>query len=471
MKNIIRQEKVNVAIREEIYAKLAEILKYSVTDQELKEKIDDFHENDIAEVLELLSKDERIRIYKALDEEKLSEILSYADDAEPFIDEMDSVKASHIIETMDADDAVDVLEKMDDDKRKSLFSLMNEDAKEDISLIKSFDDDEVGSLITTNFIKVNKNSTIKQAMKALVSQAAENDNISTIYAVDENDTYYGAVDLKDLILAREKDNFDDIIVTSYPFIYGNEKTDQCINAIKDYYEDSFPVLDEKRHIIGVITFEDIMELIDDEMGDDYAKLAGLTAEEDLNETLFESMKKRVPWLIVLLGLGLVVSSVVGIFEGVVSQLAIVVCFQSLILDMAGNVGTQSLAVTIRVLTDENLNKKELLGLIIKETKIGFSNGLLLGMLAFVSIGLYIWIFKSKAVHFAYAVSGCIGFSLMVAMMISSFTGTIIPIFFKSVKIDPAVASGPLITTVNDLVAVISYYGLVWVLLINFMHLA
>ena len=115
---------------------------------------------------------------------------------------------------------------------------MNEDAKEDISLIKSFDDDEVGSLITTNFIKVNKNSTIKQAMKALVSQAAENDNISTIYAVDENDTYYGAVDLKDLILAREKDNFDDIIVTSYPFIYGNEKTDQCINAIKDYYEDS-----------------------------------------------------------------------------------------------------------------------------------------------------------------------------------------------------------------------------------------
>lgn len=471
MKNIIRQEKVNVAIREEIYAKLAEILKNSVTDQELKEKIDDFHENDIAEVLELLSKDERSRIYKALDEEKLSEILSYADDAEPFIDEMDNVKASHIIETMDADDAVDVLEKMDDDKRKSLISLMNEDAKEDISLIKSFDDDEVGSLITTNFIKVNKNSTIKQAMKALVSQAAENDNISTIYAVDENDTYYGAVDLKDLILAREKDNFDDIIVTSYPFIYGDEKTDQCINAIKDYYEDSLPVLDRERHIIGVITLDDVVELIDDEMGEDYAKLAGLTAEEDLNETLFESMKKRVPWLIVLLGLGLVVSSVVGIFEGVVSQLAIVVCFQSLILDMAGNVGTQSLAVTIRVLTDENLNKKELLGLIIKETKVGFSNGMLLGALAFVSIGLYIWLFKSKGISFAYAVSGCIGFSLMVAMMISSFTGTIIPIFFKSIKIDPAVASGPLITTVNDLVAVISYYGLVWLLLINVMNLA
>ena len=207
------------------------------------------------------------------------------------------------------------------------------------------------------------------------------------------------------------------------------------------------------------------------MGEDYAKLAGLTAEEDLQEPLKESMKKRMPWLIILLGLGMVVSSVVGIFEKVVTNLPIIMCFQSLILDMAGNVGTQSLAVTIRVLMDESLTGRQKLELVLKEMKIGLCNGGVLGILSFVLIGLYIWLFKGKTLVFAYAVSGCIGFSLLLAMLISSAVGTCIPLFFKKIHIDPAVASGPLITTVNDLVAVISYYGLSWIFLIEMLHLA
>ena len=145
--------------------------------------------------------------------------------------------------------------------------------------------------------------------------------------------------------------------------------------MKDYAEDSIPVLDENDEILGVITSQDIVEVVDDEMGDDYAKLAGLTAEEDLKEPLKESMKKRLPWLIILLGLGMVVSSVVGIFEKVVTALPIIMCFQSLILDMAGNVGTQSLAVTIRVLMDENLTGTQKFKLVAKEMKVGFFNGL------------------------------------------------------------------------------------------------
>ena len=140
------------------------------------------------------------------------------------------------------------------------------------------------------------------------------------------------------------------------------------------------------------------------MGDDYAKLAGLTAEEDLKEPLKESMKKRLPWLIILLGLGMVVSSVVGIFEKVVTALPIIMCFQSLILDMAGNVGTQSLAVTIRVLMDESLTGKQKLELVWKEMRIGLCNGGLLGILSFALIGLYIYLFKGKTLLFSYAVS-------------------------------------------------------------------
>ena len=194
------------------------------------------------------------------------------------------------------------------------------------------------------------------------------------------------------------------------------------------------------------------------MGDDYAKLGGLTGEEDLHEPLKTSLKKRLPWLIILLFLGMGVSSVVGLFESVVSQVALIVCFQSLILDMAGNVGTQSLAVTIRVLMDEKLTGRQKLGLVFKEMRVGFFSGLLLGLLALVFIGLYVWLLKGKPLFYALCISGCAGAALVLSMVLSSLVGTAVPMFFKKIHVDPAVASGPLITTVNDLVAVIAYYG-------------
>ena len=265
-------------------------------------------------------------------------------------------------------------------------------------------------------------------------------------------------------------DFESLITTSYPYVYAEEKTEECIEELKDYSEDSIPVLDNANKLLGVITAQDIVEAVDEEMGDDYAKLAGLTAEEDLNEPFIDSVKKRMPWLILLLFLGLLVSSVVGIFESVVSQITLVVCFQSLILDMAGNVGTQSLAVTIRVLMDENLSGAQQLKLVFKEMRVGFTNGMILGVLSFIFVGAYIFIAKAKSLMFAFSVSGCIGISLVVAMVVSSFVGTAVPIFFKKIKVDPAVASGPLITTINDLVAVVAYYGIVWVLLINTLSL-
>lgn len=212
------------------------------------------------------------------------------------------------------------------------------------------------------------------------------------------------------------------------------------------------------------------EAVDDEISNDYAKMTGLTSEEDITESTWESMKKRLPWLIALLFLGMGVSTVVGAFENVVAILPIVICFQSLILDMAGNVGTQSLAVTIRVLMDEELKTKDKVALVVKEAKVGFCNGLLLGVLTLLLLGLYIAFLKGYAIKEAFLISGCVGISLVLSMVISSLVGTLVPLFFNKIKIDPAVASGPLITTINDLVAVITYYGLAWVLLIQAMHI-
>lgn len=449
---------------------LTDILRSNAPDDYIREKFEDYHENDIADILEDLTPEERKKLYRILGDELTSEIFAYVEDVGKYIEEMDAEKAADIIESMDADDAVDVLDELDDGKSEEIFQLMNEDAREDVKLIHSYDEDEIGSRMTTNFIEIQRGFTIRQAMRELVTQAAENDNISTLYVSDTDGTFYGAIDLKDLIIAREYMNLEDLIQTSYPYVYAKENIDECIEELKDYSEDSIPVLDNDKHIIGVITSQDIVEVVDEEMGDDYAKLAGLTAEEDLQEPLRESIKKRMPWLIALLFLGLLVSSVVGIFEKVVAELTLIVCFQSLILDMAGNVGTQSLAVTIRVLMDEDISGKEKFQLIAKEMKIGFCNGTILGILSFICIGIFIAVVKGKGFYFGFAVSGCIGVALLVAMVISSMVGTVIPIFFHKIKIDPAVASGPLITTVNDLVAVVTYYGMAWLLLIDVLHL-
>lgn len=442
------------------------ILRSGADSKTLNDRLSDYHDNDIAEAFEQLNENERKALYPVLGAERISEIFSYIEDPDEYLRELGIDGAAQVLSLMDSDDAVDAMDDLDLSMRKRLVDLMDDNSSHDIKLIMSYSDDEIGSLMTTNYIVIKNTLNVRQAMQELISQAGENDNISTVYVTNKHDKFFGAIDLKDLIIARADTPLSDIIMLSYPYVSDHAKIDECIERLKDYAEDSIPVIDGSKRLIGVITAEDLMEASDEELSEDYAKLGGLSEQEDLEESTFVSVKKRLPWLIILLFLGIGVSSIVGIFETVVAILPIVICFQSLILDMAGNVGTQSLAVTIRVLADDQVSGADKLRLVTKEIRIGFFNGLFLGIMAFMFIGGYICIFKHNPVHYAFLISGCVGLSLIVAMVISSLVGTLIPIFFNKIKIDPAVASGPLITTVNDLVAVISYYGLVWILLIN-----
>ena len=449
-------------------AEIIEVIRGSRTPKAMKEKLEDYHENDLAEVLGELTSTERKKLYRILDTDLLSGVFEYApsENVSEYMCEMDLKKAAAILSCMETDAAVEILRAIGKEKRVLIIELLDDESRSDIALIASFDEDEIGSRMSTNYIVVNDSLSIKGAMSELISQAEKNDNISTIFVVDDQGLFCGAIDLKELIIARDGTPLDDIIMTSFPYVYGQESISECIEKLKDYSENSIPVLDNNNRILGVITSQSIVEVVDEEMGDDYAKFAGLTAEEDLNEPVRASLGKRLPWLFVLLGLGLVISTVVGSFEKVVQSLPIVMAFQSLILDMAGNSGTQSLAVTIRVLTDENLDFKKKTKLVFKEVRVGMMNGLIIGILSFAALGLYIHFLKGQPWSFAFSVSGCCGVSLVCAMIIASAIGTLIPLFFKKIKVDPAVASGPLITSMNDLVAVVTYYGLCWVLLIR-----
>ncbi len=268
---------------------IVSLIHQPMSDAELLEKLEKYHENDIAEALELLTKEERKNLYRILGADRTSEIFSYLDDAEVYLKELGIEYAAKIVESMDSDDAVDVLEDVDQEFQEKLVSLMDADSSRDIQLIRSYDDEEIGSRMTTNFIMISHSLSVKQAMKELIRQAEENDNIDTIYVCNKDDTFYGAIDLKDLITAREGTDLKSLISEAYPFVRDHEKLSDCLEKIKDYAEDSIPVLNEENHILGIITSQDIIESVDVVMGEDYARLAGLFADEDLQESLADSM--------------------------------------------------------------------------------------------------------------------------------------------------------------------------------------
>ena len=467
-RTIPAEESASTAQHPNYEERIAQVVRGNLTPKIMREQLLTYHENDIAAALDLLKKEDRYRLYSVLNPETLADVLEYSERINEYVGELNLRKRAEVLAHLEPSVAVDYLQEVEKGERAAIIDLMPDDAKQEISLLSSFDEDEIGSRMTTNFVMIHMGISVRQAMRELVEQAADNDNISTIYVADDDGIFAGAIDLKSLIIAREGTELESIIMTSYPYVYANELIEDCIERIKDYSEDSIPVLDQENRLKGVLTAQDVAELIDDEMGEDYARLAGLTAEEDLQEPLSMSIVKRLPWLLVLLGLGLVVSSVVGLFEAVAAGLTIIVAFQSLILDMAGNVGTQSLAVTIRVLMDDQCTGRQKLYLVAKEAKIGLCNGLILGCLSILFIGLYLLLVKGEAAHFAFSISLCAGAALALSMSLSSISGTTIPILFKGLGVDPAVASGPLITTVNDLIAVVTYYGLAEGLLRGFL---
>lgn len=452
----------------EFLKEIKELIDSSLSDEEIKEKLNQYHENDIATVIKELTKEERLRLYKILGAEKTGEIFSFLDDVEDYVEELNYNQAARVVEQMDADDAIDLLEELDDDDANEILNRMDKDAKEDVNLIASYKDSEIGSLMTTNFIKVNYGVNIQEAMKELVKQAGENDNINTLFVVREDNSLYGLIELKDLICARKETDIETIILKNCPFVRDDAIINEVINDVRDYDMQIVPVLDKRNVLVGVITSSDIIEVVDDQISEDYAKLAGLTKEDEIKEPLGKSLKKRLPWLIILMILGLVVSFVTGRFELVIAALPAIVAFQSMVLDMAGNVGTQSLAVTIRYISDDNDNKKKARKIIWHEIKIGIFNGLILAAISIIFITLYLGLTKTNVYQNTdfnwldcLKAGSIVGLALFISMTISSLTGSYLPILFSKMHIDPAVASGPFITTINDLIAIVIYYGLAW----------
>lgn len=430
---------------------------------ELIDQLSQFHPSDIADAFIEFKDEDLLRLYDILPSEFLADIITFIEDKERYLELMDNEDVADILDNMESNDAAEILEELDEEDIAEINTLVEPETLEDIQLINSYDDDMIGSIMSTDFIEITEDFTVKQAMRLVISSAQEVENINVIYVKAKDGKFVGIITLRDLIRARSTDPLEEIIKTNYPVLHDYNLIDEIDKDILDYELESYAVLDSDEQLIGIVNDETLIELIEEDYKEDYAMLAGISEIEDTNEPIVKSVTKRLPWLAFLLVIGLVVSLLTSSFDSVIATLPFVVFFQSLILGMAGNTGTQSLAVTISKLNDD---EKKISKVIRRELFTGFINGIIIGVISFgLVIGFLI--LRGNSLEIAVKTGMAVSISLIASMSIAAFLGAFTPWILSKCKVDPAVASGPFITTINDIVAIAIYYTMALLLFSNF----
>ena len=300
---------------------IAALIRDDLSPKMIQEQLENYHNSDIAKSMEQMDRLGRMRLIRSIEPDKLAGIFKYVEpqEAAAFLKDIDTARAVFILEKIDPDAAADILRELPGSDRSAMIGLLNGALRKKIELLVSFDEDEIGSRMSANFISLDSEMTVGRATRALMDQAKENDNIQMLFVTAENGFFCGTVELRALLIAEKNAAIAPLIQHRFPYVYCSERTEDCIERLKSYAECAIPALDASNCILGVITLKDLVEAVDDEIGEDYAQLAGLTTEEDLGETVTQSMIKGLPWLLILLGLGLVVSTVTGMFEQVLIQ--------------------------------------------------------------------------------------------------------------------------------------------------------
>ncbi|PKL01560.1 MAG: magnesium transporter [Tenericutes bacterium HGW-Tenericutes-1] len=435
--------------------------------------INEYHPYDIAQALFQVNKDIRLQVFNLLPIDMVAGIFERFDnnDQIEFIKEVPSLFAVNIIDHMNSDDAVDLLQYLEDtDEDYDLVNLLSPKKRLELKKLWNYKDDEIGSSMSNSFIELSKSMTVKEAMKKVTTVAADTEYISILYVVEKH-KLVGYLKLKDLIIARASQLIGDIMESRVISAHPHDDKESVAQLIQDYGVSSLPIIDEEFHMIGLVTYDDLMDIISESKSEDYAKFAALSSGDidHKTETVLSSVKKRLPWLSILLGLSMVTSIILTLFEGILTgssgakilaaQLAI---YLPLILGMSGNTGTQSLAVMIRFITanKNEISNKQINRHLLREIGTGLVEGLIIASLVFCIILVTAFIKPNAVIDFRTILTATVTSSaIMVAFLISTVLGALIPLIMIKFKFDPAVASGPFITTLSDIVTLTLYYSI------------
>jgi len=373
------------------------------------------------------------------------------------LNQLEESQKKALLRKIESDDLKEFIFDLEEEQREPVYKLLSQAKVKSIKLLMTYDEDVAASIMSTDYIQIHISSSIKDATNMVVTTSKENDYIDGIYVVDDEKRLVGVIDLKDLIVARSNKKIEEIMNEDFHFVYDDESIETAIQTIKDYDRKAIPVLDHEDRIIGIVTADDVFDELIESVEYDYQKMALLNDHDSTSSAVTRSIQ-RLPWLMIAVVLELFVASFLSIFEATIIEVTALVLFQPLILGMAGNIGTQALAVTILGFnTDAFEGKKVPKKHIAKEVTVGFMNSLMLAIASFVFVTIFLSIVPTG--HQApYQIAVVVFIAIFSSMFISSFLGVMIPIIFNKMGTDPASASGPIMTTINDLVALVIYFG-------------
>ena len=416
----------------------------------LQVKLNELHHADIAEILEELNVDQSTYIIKLLESDKTSEILMELDEdfREQILNNLSPNEIAKEIEELDTDDATDIISELSVEKQKKVISkIIDAEHKADIKELLKYDEDSAGGLMAKELVKVNENWTVTKCVKEMRIQAAEVTRVHSIYVVNDKDKLIGRLSLKDLLVANPRSSIKSVYIPKVDFVNVNDEAESVANIMQKYDLEAIPVVDDNNILLGRITIDDIVDLIKEEAEKDYQLAAGILQDVDVDDTIFQLSRARLPWLLLGLLGGIGAAIVMGAFDDILAKHQILFYFTPLIAAMAGNVGVQSSAIIVQGLANDDI-RGSVNNRLIKETFLSILNGVILSVILF----LFIMISGEE-----YLVALAISISLVIVIIVAGIIGTFIPLFLDKRGIDPAIATGPFITTSNDIFGILIYF--------------
>ncbi|QKJ29821.1 magnesium transporter [Mucilaginibacter mali] len=413
------------------------------TDAGLEAVLQEYHSSEIAILFEKLDVEDRERIINILPADIASEVISEMDEEHnpgELLVGLDPEKRSEIVEELDYDDATDIISQLDEEDQQAILADIDQDDASSIRALLSYEEDTAGGLMNTDLIRVNIKLDKKHALDEVIRQSEEMEEFYTIYAVDDSDVLQGIVSVKNIIKARASAMVSDLMITDFVYVKVDLDQEEVASLISQYNLTSIPVVDDNMRLLGRVTVDDIIDVMEQENTEDILKISGVSEDEELSGNWQDAVKSRLPWLIINLATAFLAASVIRSYEGVEKDVPAIVAYLTIIGGMGGNSATQALAVTVRRISLSDLTDKQAYNTVLKEFLVGMTNGAVNGLIVLLFA-------------FFYDANPMLGLVLFLAMtgnlIVAGLTGSGIPLILKRVGIDPAVASSIIITTFTD----------------------
>ena len=439
-------------ISKELILELEQLIE-NKNDEQLEVLLNDLHHADIAEILDELNFDEATYVFRVLDVEKSSEILLELEDdlRENILSRLTPKEIAEELDELDTDDATDIISELSKGRIEEVISELQdvEHAKDIVELLR-YNDNTAGGLMGKELVKVNENWSVLTCVKEMRIQAENISRVHSIYVVDDEDRLKGRLSLKDLLTTSTKTHISEIYIRKLNYVSVDVPDVEVARIMQKYDLEAIPVVDEMGRLVGRITIDDIVDVIKDEADKDYQLAAGITQDVEADDSIIELTRARLPWLVLALLGGFITVKVLGLFESAMLEHGKLFFFTPLIAAMAGNVGVQSSAIIVQGLANNTLSGS-LLNRLLKEVSLSLLNGVILASILFLGS------------HFLLGIEIIIGVIVTIALIsviiIASLIGTFIPLLLDKFGIDPALATGPFITTSNDICGILIYFSI------------